>query len=621
MSGHVVPIEKVERSHGGKAANLGWLVEHGYRVPAAVVVDAVDADGLAAWIKPGQAYAVRSSASVEDSAAHSFAGQFDTELGVVGAEAVAQAVSHVLASATDERVSTYLEHAGVDAADVRMHVIVQEMVESVASGVAFSRNPLTGLADVLIEAVSGSGDALVSGTVTPARWVRHWGDWTQRPETTDIPEVMMSELADLVSKVAADWKGPVDVEWSWDGETIYLLQVRPMTNIDVPVYSNRLAKEFLPGIIPPLVWSVNVPIVNRAWLDLFESLVGELDLEPEDLSRQFAYRAYFNMKAVGDIFEAMSMPRDLLEVLIGVEGGDDRPTFRPRAGVARHLPRMTLASWRMLRYDKELERLMPQVQEDLAALEARDVAALDDQALVDHFSDVEVPVRQLAYANIVAPLMLNGYGSMLRKRLEKRGVDATDLNIGAGDPALEDYDPTPHLKQLAAQVTVLDEAARERVLAGDLDALPDGPAFMERFGHVSDSGNDFSRVPWRENPAALAGLLDPAAQPEGDDRTEPELPSLSRFEGMLARRDRALPAGTGAGLLHLYPRLWPVPTGRAGDGASAGRARAARWSLGRLLPGATGDGSWPALAGALGSAIAGRAASGRYRAACRRRHA
>ena len=347
----------------------------------------------------------------------------------------------------------------------------------------------------------------------------------------------MSELADLVSKVAADFKGPVDVEWSWDGETIYLLQVRPMTNTDVPVYSNRLAREFLPGIIPPLVWSVNVPIVNRAWLDLFESLVGELDLAPDDLSRQFAYRAYFNMKAVGDIFEAMSMPRDLLEVLIGVEGGEDRPTFRPRAGVARHLPRMTLASWRMLRYDKELDRLMPQVQEDLAALEARDVGALSDQALVDHLADIEVLVRQLAYANIVAPLMLNGYGSILRKRLQKRGVDATDLNIGGGDAALADYDPTPHLSRLATQVADLDDAARERVYAGELELLPDGTAFIERFGHVSDSGNDFSRVSWRENPAALAGLLDPAAQPETDaEEAELEPPSLSRFEGLLARR-------------------------------------------------------------------------------------
>ena len=47
------------------------------------------------------------------------------------------------------------------------------------------------------------------------------------------------------------------------------------------------------------------------------------------------------MKAVGDIFEAMSMPRDLLEVLMGLDGGDEKPTFRPGAGVVRHLPRMT----------------------------------------------------------------------------------------------------------------------------------------------------------------------------------------------------------------------------------------------------------------------------------------
>lgn len=538
MIAPAVPIEKVGPAHGGKAANLRWLVERGYRVPAGIVVTAPDAAGLGEWVRPGQAYAVRSSASVEDSPAHSFAGQFHTELDVVGLDAVRQAVAEVMASASDERVSAYLAHASVDPADVRMHVVVQEMVSAVASGVAFSRNPLTGLADVLIEVVAGTADELVSGRATPSRWVRHWGSWTERPDSAEIPDAVMAELADLVSEVAREWGGPVDLEWAWDGHDLYLLQVRPMTATDVTVYSNRLAKEFLPGIIPPLVWSVNVPIVNRAWLDLFESLVGRLDLEPEDLSRQFAYRAYFNMQAVGDVFEAMSMPRDLLEVLIGIEGGDDRPTFRPRAGVVRHLPRMTRVGWRMLRYERELGRLLPQARARMAALEARDVTSLSDEALVDHLDDVENLVRQIAYANVVTPLLMNAYGSAVRKRLARRGVDAHDVNPGAADPALEEFDPMPHLEQLAVEASRLEASTRERVLAGEIDLVPGGRLFLERFGHISDSGNDFSRVTWRENPRALAALIDRSAAGTGvdDARPAPGLPPLSRLDRWLWRR-------------------------------------------------------------------------------------
>ncbi len=378
----LVPLADAELSHGGKAVGLRWLIEHGYDVPSGVVVSGPDSDGLAEWVTPAQRYAVRSSASVEDSPAHSFAGQFATVLDVAGIEAVRAAITTVLESARDERLEPYLQHAGIAAADVEMSVIVQEMVAARASGVAFSRNPLTGLADVVIEAVSGTGLELVSSKVTPERWVNHWGDWTQQPAQTDIPASLMDELAHLVAAVADEQGQAVDVEWSWDGKQLFLLQLRPMTMTSVPVYSNRIAKEFLPGIIPPLVWSVNVPVVNGAWLELFTSVVGRLDLEPEDLARQFAYRAYFNMGAVGDIFEAMSMPRDLLEVLMGIEGGDERPTFRPRMGVMRHMPRMTRMAWRIARYHRELDRLMPKVERQLVVIEARDPSAMSDDELL-----------------------------------------------------------------------------------------------------------------------------------------------------------------------------------------------------------------------------------------------
>ena len=166
------------------------------------------------------------------------------------------------------------------AADVQMHVVVQEMVASVVSGVAFSRNPLTGLSDVVVEAVPGTGEALVSGRATPERWVRHWGGWTQRPDDPALPADIAAELSTLVAAIAEDRGAPIDLEWSWDGKLLYLLQVRPMTGTDVSVYSNRLAKEYLPGIVSPLVWSVNVPLVNGAWIELFASLVGTLSKVP-----------------------------------------------------------------------------------------------------------------------------------------------------------------------------------------------------------------------------------------------------------------------------------------------------------------------------------------------------
>jgi pyruvate,water dikinase len=89
---------------------------------------------------------------------------------------------------------------------------------------------------------------------------------------------------------------------------------------------------------------------------------------------------------------------------------------------------------------------------------------------------------------------------------------------------------------LSEELATLDAPTRERVLAGEIELLPSGPAFLERFGHVSGSGNDFSSVPWREEPARIAALLsasEPAPASEGADG---QLAGLSRFDGLIAGR-------------------------------------------------------------------------------------
>ena len=97
----------------------------------------------------------------------------------------------------------------------------------------------------------------------------------------------------------------------------------------------RGGREVLPGLIKPLTWSVNVPVVNGAWVDLITEAIGPNQIRPERLARQFGYRAYFDMGALGDVFVAMGMPRDSLELLLGLPGGTDRPrSGRTRGTVA-----------------------------------------------------------------------------------------------------------------------------------------------------------------------------------------------------------------------------------------------------------------------------------------------
>ncbi len=339
-------LRKGVRNVGGKGENLihlqgrRWLV-----VPKTMVLvwDAysdsirdepgtmvkVRAD-LARQIVPGKRYAVRSSANLEDSEQHSYAGRFRSVLNVEGVDGICAAILDVWASTRDPSVLTYLRKTGASDGSLKMAVLIQEMVPSVISGVSFSRNPITGASEVILEAVEGSGERLVQEGVTPDRWVFHGESIERSGDGTQMGESLAMRIATLTRRMDETLGHPLDLEWVYDGEKVQWVQAREITALrDLNIYSDSFSKEFLPGMIKPLVWTVNTPLVNGAWARLFGKLTGMRDLDPSTFSKQFYYRAYFNMSVVGRVWERMGMPRDSLERLMVVGGERPKGTFRP----------------------------------------------------------------------------------------------------------------------------------------------------------------------------------------------------------------------------------------------------------------------------------------------------
>lgn len=164
--------------YGGKAAQLAAALSAGLPVPGGfalgwqtvreVVHGGVELEEHLAGLGPGP-WAVRSSAIGEDSAGASFAGTHVTVLGVVGPTAVRDAVLRVHASAHDASAVAYREQHGLDPSP-RMAVVLQEMVASDVAGVLFTRHPVTGARERLIEASWGLGEVVVSGQVTPDQY-------------------------------------------------------------------------------------------------------------------------------------------------------------------------------------------------------------------------------------------------------------------------------------------------------------------------------------------------------------------------------------------------------------------------------------------------------------------
>jgi rifampicin phosphotransferase len=240
---------------GGKGASLDRLGKLGFRVPPGFclttaafraepdpAVDAALADAVArlvtevagAGFEPR--FAVRSSALGEDGSAASYAGLHETELDVAPAE-IAGAVRRCWASLWSPAATAYRQRRNLDTADDAMAVVVQALVPAEASAVVFTRHPVTGHHDQLVlTAVRGLGDAMVSGTVTPDTYVV---DKASRAVLTFEPGEdpggralgpdVLAALVELCLDVEARFGQAVDVEAAYAGERWYVLQARPIT--------------------------------------------------------------------------------------------------------------------------------------------------------------------------------------------------------------------------------------------------------------------------------------------------------------------------------------------------------------------------------------------------------
>jgi pyruvate,water dikinase len=178
--------------------------------------------------------AVRSSATAEDSEAASFAGQQETYLHVEGADVVAARVVDCWASFFSERALFYRSRKG-SLEDLGMAVVVQRMVEPDKSGVVFTVDPVRRRRDrMIVEAVFGIGEQVVSGEVTPDHYVL---DRDGEPKRERLPNggvldpAELRMLAELGRGLEERFGRPQDIEWAIADGRLYLLQSRPVTTL------------------------------------------------------------------------------------------------------------------------------------------------------------------------------------------------------------------------------------------------------------------------------------------------------------------------------------------------------------------------------------------------------
>ena len=235
--------------------------------------------------------AVRSSSTVEDLPGLSFAGLYDTLLLKGDVWTCLDAVKKCWASLWTERAFDYREKNRVDHINAGMCVIVQKMVPAEVSGVVFTRDPVSGVANrIVVEASFGLGEAIVSGKVTPDHFVlerdklrvvertvnrkaiemvltEQWGvkEWPveeERQQQPAIDDALALRVAELALKVEHAFGCPLDIEWARAGNDVFLLQARPITTLPEDrdrekriVWTNVNIGEAMPEAAPPMAHS------------------------------------------------------------------------------------------------------------------------------------------------------------------------------------------------------------------------------------------------------------------------------------------------------------------------------------------------------------------------------
>ena len=531
------------------------------------------------------AYAVRSSATAEDSPTASFAGQHDTYLNIVGTAAILQHVSRCWASLYTERAVTYRLRNRFDHRKVHMAVVVQQMVRPEAAGVLFTADPVTSNRKVVsVEASLGLGEALVSGLVNTDVYKVRDGEIADKavatkrlaihaspaggtqeeaiePERQDVPALtdgQVVRLARLGRRIEAHFGRPQDIEWCLVDDGFHIVQSRPITTLfPIPavgdeenhVFVSVGHQQMMTDAMKPMGLSVWQLTAFRAMYDaggrLFVDVAPDL-ASPSSRTRLLELIGRSD-PLIGDALQTVVDRDDFVPSL--PDGGTGGPPVGDAPPPIETDPAI-------------VAELIGRRESSLAALK-RDIHGKSGEALLDFIlADIqelkqilfERQSQQVIMAGMEATWWLN---DQLQAWLgEKNAADTLSQSVPnnvtseMGLALLDVADVIrPHPDVVAFLHDVDDEDFLDELttIAGGEEARDAIRAYLDTYGMRCGGEIDITRPRWSEHPTALVPVIlgniknfEPGA---GARHFEEGRQEASKKEQEVLERLRALPDG------------------------------------------------------------------------------
>lgn len=436
-------------------------------------------------------FAIRSSAGNEDSSDNSFAGQFDTFL-YIQKQDVIQKVLEVYLSAFSDRIETYRKENNIEEITIPS-VIVQKMVNSEKSGVAFGANPVnSNIKETIVSAVFGLGSGLVDGIATADTYSIMNNNIEKEIATKDymhilennevvqkqvdekiknsqvLSEKQISEVKELVKKASAFFGRYQDIEWAYEGEKLYLLQSRPITTLTnskegkINVFDNSNIVESYGGITTPLTFSFIRMVYENVYIELckiFNVKQEKIEMNSSMFKNMLALidgRVYYNLYGwygLLSMFPGLGSNKKFMEQMMGVKESlpDDlfpvpQATFKDKVGLVN-------TGWGLVKGFLKIRKMTNRFYERLNdALEDKDIDSMDLYELHDYYYELEKKLLHKWDAPLVNDfLAMIFYGQLKEqcKELFKEEGNLIHNDLLCDEGGIISSEPAKRIKEMA----------------------------------------------------------------------------------------------------------------------------------------------------------------------------